>query len=174
MDFVSDSLVNGRRLKCLTVTDDFSHECVDITVDYGIGGGYVTRSLDRAATFRGYPRRLRTDNGPEFTSRAFMGWCLEHGIEHLLIDPGRPMQNAYIESFNGKFRDECLNDHWFTTLPQARAAIAAWRIDYNEVRPHGSCGRMPPAEFAASHRLRAYFSPSNCPSLTACDTAFRG
>lgn len=160
MDFVSDSLVNGRRLKCLTVADDFSHECVDITVDYGIGGRYVTRSLDQAAIFRGYPKRVRTDNGPEFTSRVFMGWCLEHDIEHLLIEPGKPMQNAFIESFNGRFRDECLNDHWFTTLPQARATIAEWRTDYNEVRPHGNCGRIPPAEFAAAHRLRNASPPA--------------
>ena len=152
MDFVSDSLANGRRLKCLTVADDFSHECVDIATDYGIGGLYVTRLLDRAALFRGYPVAVRTDNGPEFTSRAFMAWAQTHGIRHILIQPGRPMQNGYIESFNGKFRDECLNDHWFQTLPQARAAIALWRQDYNEVRPHSSCRRMPPAKFAALHR----------------------
>ena len=152
MDFVSDSLANGRRLKCLTVADDFSHECVDIATDYGIGGLYVTRLLDRAALFRGYPVAVRTDNGPEFTSRAFMAWAQTHGIRHILIQPGRPMQNGYIESFNGKFRDECLNDHWFQTLPQARAAIAVWRQDYNEVRPHSSCRRMPPAKFAALHR----------------------
>ena len=152
MDFVSDSLANGRRLKCLTVADDFSHECVDIATDYGIGGLYVTRLLDRAALFRGYPVAVRTDNGPEFTSRAFMAWAQTHGIRHILIEPGRPMQNGYIESFNGKFRDECLNDHWFQTLPQARAAIAVWRQDYNEVRPHSSCRRMPPAKFAALHR----------------------
>jgi putative transposase len=98
MDFVSDSLANGRRIKCLTVADDFSHECVDIAVDFGIGGHYVTRVLDQAAIFRGYPRAVRTDNGPEFTSRAFMGWCQVHGIEHLLIDPGKPMQNGYIKT----------------------------------------------------------------------------
>ena len=152
MDFVSDSLANSRRIKCLTVADDFSHECVDIATDYGIGGQYVTRLLDRAALFRGYPSVVRTDNGPEFTSRAFMGWAQAHGIRHILIQPGRPMQNGYIESFNGKFRDECLNDHWFETLPQARVAIAVWRQDYNEVRPHSSCKRMPPAKFAALHR----------------------
>ena len=152
MDFVSESLANSRRIKCLTVADDFSHECVDIATDYGIGGLYVTRLLDRAALFRGYPDVVRTDNGPEFTSRAFMGWAHTHAIRHILIQPGRPMQNGYIESFNGKFRDECLNDHWFETLPQARAAIAAWRQDYNEVRPHSSCRRMPPAKFAALHR----------------------
>lgn len=95
---------NGRRLKCLTVADDFTHECVDITVDHGISGTYVVRVLDQAARFRSYPRAVRTDNGPEFTSRAFIAWTQQHGIEHLLIEPGRPMQNSYIESFNGKFR----------------------------------------------------------------------
>lgn len=152
MDFVSDALVNGRRLKCLTVADDFSHECVEIATDFGIGGQYVTRLLDQAARFRGYPKAVRTDNGPEFTSRAFMGWAQSHGIQHLLIQPGKPMQNGYIESFNGKFRDECLNEHWFETLPQARSTIAAWRRDYNEIRPHSSCRRMPPAQYAALHR----------------------
>jgi len=155
MDFVSDSVANSRRIKCLTVADDFSHECVDIATDYGIGGQYVTRLLDRAAIFRGYPNTVRTDNGPEFTSRAFMGWAQTHGIRHILIQPGRPMQNGYIESFNGKFRDECLNEHWFETLPQAKTTIAAWRQDYNEIRPHSSCRRMPPAKFAALHRQHA-------------------
>jgi putative transposase len=110
MDFVSDSLSGGRRLKYLTVADDFSHESVDIAVDFGISGQYVTRVLDRAALFRGYPQAVRTDNGPEFTSRAFMAWAQAHGIRHILIQPGRPMQNGYIESFNGKFRDEHLNE----------------------------------------------------------------
>ena len=155
MDFVSDSLANGRRIKCLTVADDFSHECVELAVDYGISGRYVTRLRDQAAIFRGYPRVVRTDNGPEFTSRAFMAWAQTHGIRHFLIDTGRPMQNGYIESFNGKLRDECLNEHWFETLPQARTALAAWRQDYNEVRPHSSCRRMPPALFAALHRQHA-------------------
>ncbi len=155
MDFVSDSLVNGRRLKCLTVADDFSHECVDIAVDYGISGQYVTRLLDQAARFRGYPDAVRTDNGPEFTSRAFMAWAQARGVRHILIEPGRPMQNGYIESFNGKFRDECLNDHWFQTLHQARGVIAEWRRDYNEVRPHSTIGRMPPARFAELHRRLA-------------------
>ena len=154
MDFVSDSLANGRRIKCLTIADDFTHECVDIAVDYGISGQYVTRLLDRAALFRGYPAAVRTDNGPEFTCRAFIAWAQAHGVRHILIQPGRPMQNGYIESFNGKFRDECLNEHWFQTLPQARSEIASWRQDYNEVRPHSSLGRMPPAEFAQRHRTK--------------------
>jgi putative transposase len=155
MDFVSDSLSNGRRLKYLTVTDDFSHECVDLTVDFGISGEYVTRLLDRAAVFRGYPNTVRTDNGPEFTSRVFMAWAQTHGIRHILIQPGRPMQNGYIESFNGKFRDEHLNESWFETLQQARNATAIWKQDYNQVRPHSSVGRIPPAEFAHLHRQRA-------------------
>ena len=155
MDFVSDSLSNGRRLKYLTVADDFSHECVDIAVDFGISGEYVTRLLDRAAVFRGYPNMVRTDNGPEFTSRVFMAWAQTHGIRHLLIQPGRPMQNGYIESFNGKFRDEHLNESWFETLQQARNAASIWKQDYNQVRPHSSVGRIPPAEFAHLHRQRA-------------------
>ena len=155
MDFVSDSLSNGRRLKYLTVADDFSHECVDIAVDFGISGEYVTRLLDRAAVFRGYPDMVRTDNGPEFTSRVFMTWAQTHGIRHILIQPGRPMQNGYIESFNGKFRDEHLNESWFETLQQARNAASIWKQDYNQVRPHSSVGRIPPAEFAHLHRQRA-------------------
>ena len=155
MDFVSDSLSNGRRLKYLTVADDFSHECVDIAVDFGISGEYVTRLLDRAAVFRGYPDMVRTDNGPEFTSRVFMAWAQTHGIRHILIQPGRPMQNGYIESFNGKFRDEHLNESWFETLQQARNAVSIWKQDYNQVRPHSSVGRIPPAEFAHLHRQRA-------------------
>lgn len=154
MDFVSDSLSNGRRLKYLTVADDFSHECVDIAVDFGISGEYVTRLLDRAAVFRGYPDMVRTDNGPEFTSRVFMAWAQTHGIRHILIQPGRPMQNGYIESFNGKFRDEHLNESWFETLQQARNAASIWKQDYNQVRPHSSVGRIPPAEFAHLHRQR--------------------
>lgn len=152
MDFVSDSLASGRRIKCLTVTDDFSHECVDIAVDHGIGGEYVVRILDQVARFRGYPQAVRTDQGPEFTSRAFLAWAQAKGVRHILNQPGKPTQNAYIESFNGKFRDECLNEHWFQSLKQARAEIARWRTDYNEVRPHSSCGRKPPAKFAAQHR----------------------
>jgi putative transposase len=161
MDFVSDSLSNGRRIKCLTVADDFSHECVDIAVDFGISGQYVTRLLDQAAIFRGYPVAVRTDNGPEFTSRAFLAWTTLHGIRHILIQPGRPMQNGYIESFNGKFRDECLNEQWFQSLPQARDCIAEWRKDYNEVRPHSSLGRIPPAQFAQQQRFQIFATDSN-------------
>jgi putative transposase len=155
LDFVMDSLASGRRIKCLTIVDDFSRECVDIATDHGIGGEYVVRLLDQAAQFRGWPGAVRTDQGPEFTSRAFMAWAHRRGVRHLLNDAGSPTQNAYIESFNGKFRDECLNEQWFESLVQARHEIARWRCDYNEVRPHSAIGRIPPAQFAAAHRRLA-------------------
>jgi putative transposase len=153
IDFVMDALANGRRIKCLTIVDDFTRECLDIAVDYGISGGYVARVLEAAGQFRGLPRAIRTDQGPEFTSRALDRWAYGCGIDLKLIAAGKPTQNAYIESFNGKFRDECLNDHYFNNLAHARAVIAAWRCDYNQTRPHSSLGRIPPAEFAARHRL---------------------
>ena len=154
IDFVMDSLANGRRLKCLTIVDDFTRECLDIVVDHGIGGGYVARVLEAIGQFRGLPQAIRTDQGPEFTSRALDRWAYGCGVDLKLIAAGKPTQNAYIESFNGKFRDECLNDHYFNNLAHARAVIADWRRDYNEMRPHSSLGRMPPAEFAARHRMR--------------------
>ena len=153
IDFVMDALANGRRIKCLTVVDDFTRECLDIAVDYGISGGYVARVLEAIGKFRGLPRAIRTDQGPEFTSRALDRWAYGCGVALKLIAAGKPTQNAYIESFNGKFRDECLNDHFFHNLAHARAVIGDWRRDYNEARPHSSLGRMPPAEFAARHRL---------------------
>lgn len=155
IDFVMDALSNGRRVKCLTVVDDFTKEAVDIVVDHGISGLYVARALDRAARFRGYPKAVRTDQGPEFTSRALDQWAYANGVTLKLIQAGKPTQNAYIESFNGKFRDECLNEHWFTTLAHARAVIAAWRQDYNEQRPHSALNYLAPSEFAAKHRATA-------------------
>lgn len=154
IDFVMDALANGRRIKCLTIVDDFTRECLDIAVDHGISGGYVVRVLEAVRQFRGLPRAIRTDQGPEFTSRALDCWAYGCGVDLKLIAAGKPTQNAYIESFNGKFRDECLNDHYFNNLAHARAVIAAWRRDYNEARPHSSIGRIPPAEFALRHRMR--------------------
>ncbi len=154
IDFVMDARANRRRIKCLTIVDDFTRECLDIAVDYGISGGYVARVLDAVGQFRGLPRAIRTDQGPEFTSRALDRWAYGRGVDLKLIAAGKPTQNAYIESFNGKFRDECLNDHYFNTLAHARAVISGWRRDYNETRPHSSLGRIPPAEFAARHRQR--------------------
>lgn len=150
--------LNNRQIRKILLSVRFrsiglqTPECVDIAVDLSMPGAYVTRVLERAARFRGYPEAIRTDNGPEFTCRAFMAWMQARGIQHILIQPGKPTQNAYIESFNGKFRDECLNENWFESLAQAREAIAIWRQDYNEVRPHGTIGRIPPAAFAAKHR----------------------
>ncbi len=155
IDFVMDALANGKRIKCLTVVDDFTRECLDIAVDFGISGEYVAHVLDRIGQFRGLPKAIRTDQGPEFTSRALDRWAYGQGVDLKLIAAGKPTQNAYIESFNGKFRDECLNDHYFNNLAHARVVIADWRRDYNEARPHSSLGRMPPAEFALRHRLRA-------------------
>jgi putative transposase len=152
IDFVMDALASGRRIKCLTIVDDFTRECLDIAVDYGISGGYVARVLETVSQFRGVPRAIRTDQGPEFTSRALDRWAYGCGVDLKLIAAGKPTQNAYIESFNGKFRDECLNDHYFRNLEHARAVIAAWRRDYNEARPHSGIGRIPPAEFAARFR----------------------
>lgn len=152
MDFVMDVLSNGRRLKCLTIVDDFTKESVDLVVDHSISGIYVSRVLDQAAQFRGYPHAIRTDQGPEFTCKALDQWAYQHGVQLKLIEPGKPTQNAFIESFNGKFRDECLNDHWFTSLPQARSIVAKWRRDYNECRPHSTLNYLTPAEFAARYR----------------------
>jgi putative transposase len=155
MDFASDALNHGRRLKCLTIVDDFSKESVDIVLDHGISCQYVTRVLDSIARFRPLPQALHADQGPEFTGRALDQWASERGIELRLIQAGKPTQNAYIESFNGKFRDECLNEHWFRSLAEARTIVAAWRIDYNEQRPHSALGYQAPAEYAAQWRAHS-------------------
>ena len=160
MDFVMDALSSGRRMKCLTIVDDFTKEAVDIVPDHSIPGLYVTRVLDQAAQFRGLPMAIRTDQGPEFTGRALDQWAYHHGVQLKLIAPGKPTQNAFIESFNGRFRDECLNDHWFESLHAARAIISAWRRDYNEERPHSALSYRTPAEFAAQHRQRGTLKPS--------------
>ena len=152
MDFVMDALATGRRIKILTVVDDCTQEAIDLAVDFGISGHYVTRILDQAARFRGYPKAIRTDQGPEFTGKALDQWAYEHGIQLKLIQPGKPTQNAFIESFNGKYRDECLNEHWFHTLSHARAVIGQWRIDYNQCRPHSRLGYKTPAEAATQLR----------------------
>jgi putative transposase len=152
IDFVSDSLEYGRRLKCLTIVDDFTKEAVDIVVDHGISGHYVTRVLDQAARFRALPKVIRTDQGPEFTGKALDQWAYEKKIELRLIQAGKPTQNAYVESFNGKFRDECLNEHWFRSLHEARDIVARWRMDYNQRRPHSALEYQTPSEFASSWR----------------------
>ena len=133
--------------------DDHTRQALAVEVHRAISGAHVTRILDRIALFRGYPSAIRTDQGPEFTGKALDQWAALHHVGITLIQPGKPTQNAYIESFNGKLRDECLNDHWFISLQQARRIIEAWRTDYNELRPHSSLGQLPPNAFAAANRL---------------------
>lgn len=150
MDFMSDSLCDGRRFRVLTVVDDFTRECVAIEVDTGITGERVIRILGWLKETRGLPGMLVTDNGPEFTSKAMLAWSKPARVKLHFIDPGRPVQNAFIESFNGKLRDECLNQHWFVSLEEARRIIKSWRMDYNTARPHSSLGYMTPEAFRLS------------------------
>jgi putative transposase len=148
MDFVADGLATGRGLRMLTVVDSFTRECPSIEVDTGLSSRRVTRALEWIISQRGKPEVLRCDNGPEFTSRHFLAWCEEHSIRLLHIQPGRPMQNGHIESFNGRLRDECLNHHWFKTLVDAKEKIERWRMEYNGERPHSSLAYRTPEEFA--------------------------
>jgi putative transposase len=149
MDFVHDRTADGRALKILNVVDDYTRECLAIEVDTSIGGQRVAQVLERILASRGRPGRLLSDNGPEFTGRALDAWAHERGIKHQFIEPGKPMLNAYVESFNGKLRDECLNENWFVGVRDARHLTGSWRLDYNRVRPHSSLGDRPPEEFAA-------------------------
>ena len=127
-------------------------KCLTVTVTYGISGVQVTRILDSIALFRGYPATIRTDQGPEFTCRALDQWAFEHGVELRLIQPGKPTQNGFIESFNGRFRDECLNEHEFSDVSHARKTISEWRLDYNECSPYSALNYQTPSEFAAAWR----------------------
>ncbi len=146
MDFVSDGFVDGRRLRCLNIVDDFTKECLAIEVDTSLPGRRVVSVLERLAEMRGLPRSITVDNGPEFISKALDAWAYEQGLTLRFIEPGKPQQNAYIESFNGKFRDECLNEHWFLSMHHAQAIIADWRLEYNEARPHSALGYQTPKE----------------------------
>jgi putative transposase len=147
MDFVSDSLVTGRRFRALAVVDDFSRECPVIEVDTSLGGARVVQVLDRLAELRGLPQMITMDNGPEFTGRALDEWAYRTGVRLNFIRPGKPIENAFVESFNGRFRDECLNENWFMSLKHAREVIEAWRKDYDEARPHSSLEGLSPKEY---------------------------
>lgn len=151
-DFVFDSCANGQQLKCLTVTDEWTKEGLAIEVDGRIRSARVIEVLARLVSERGAPLYLRSDNGPEFVSRALLSWIAGQGIATALIDPGKPWQNGAAESFNGKFRDECLSLEWFRSRAEAKAVIETWRQHYNEVRPHSSLGYLTPAAFAAMVR----------------------
>jgi putative transposase len=142
-------LFDGRRLRVLTVVDNFTRESLAMAVDQGIKGEQVAEVLDRIVAQRGAPKSIRVDNGPGFVSKALDRWAYEHGVTLDFSRPGKPTDNAYAESFNGRLREECLNVNWFLSLEDAQVKIAAWRQEYNERRPHTALGHLPPAEFAA-------------------------
>jgi len=149
MDFICDQLADGRRFRTLNVVDDFTRESLAIEVGSSMPGTVVVRTLETVAAERGYPRTIVMDNGPEFAGRALDAWAHEHGVELAFIRPGKPIENAFAESFNGKFRDECLNEHWFLNLHHARSIIETWRREYNEERPKKALGGITPAQYAA-------------------------
>jgi len=151
-DFVFDACANGQQIKCLTIVDEFTRECLAIDVASSIRSKRVIELLTQLISTHGAPRYLRSDNGPEFVSRAILEWLAETGIETALIDPGKPWQNGADESFNGKFRDECLSLEWFRSRAEARVVIENWRRHYNAVRPHSSLAYLTPNEFKQQHQ----------------------
>jgi putative transposase len=165
MDFVFDRVASGRTLKCLAIVDDATHEAVAVMAEHTIGGDHLTRILDGICSQRGKPRVIRTDNGPEFVGKAMLTWAHRHGIDLRLIEPGKPNQNAYVESFNGRLRDEFLNEHWFTSLAHARAVIEAWRREYNDERPKRSLGGLTPAQYAKQLAIKAVTMPDDSKAI---------
>lgn len=155
MDFVFDRVATGRTIKSLVIVDDATHECVAIVAEHSIGGTHLTRILDEVCAKRGKPAIIRTDNGPEFVGKAMLNWSFRMGVQLKLIEPGKPNQNAYVESFNGRLRDECLNEQWFTSLAHAKAVIEDWRREYNEQRPKKSLGGLTPASYAKQMAQKA-------------------
>jgi len=152
-DFVFDACANGQQLKCLTLIDEFTRECLAIDVAGSIRSSRVIETLKRLISTRGAPRYLRSDNGPEFVSKAILEWLDSENIETALIDPGKPWQNGADESFNGKFRDECLSIEWFRSRREAKVVIETWRRHYNAVRPHSSLDYRTPFEFKQHHEF---------------------
>ena len=158
-DFVFDTTAAGQQIKCLTVVDEFTHECLAIDVAGSIRSARVIDVLTRLVSLHGAPRFLRSDNGPEFVSRAILDWIAASGIDTALIDPGKPWQNGTNESLNGKFRDECLSLEWFRSRAEAAVVIESWRRHYNAVRPHSSLNYLTPIEFKQQHQ------PTNQPAI---------
>lgn len=154
MDFMSDFTAEGRRLRVLTVVDDFTRYCGAIEVDTSIPGARVVQVLERLAERQGLPEVIVTDNGPEFTGKELDRWAYKNKVRLDFIRPGKPVENAFIESFNGRLRDECLNEHWFVNPKDAREKIETWRLDYNGSRPHSSLGDLTPEEFIDQWRKR--------------------
>lgn len=161
MDFVFDRTADGRGIKCLVIVDDATHEPVAIEVERAISGHGVSRVLDRLALSRGLPKVIRTDNGKEFCGKAMVTWAHERGVQLRLIEPGKPNQNAYVESFNGRLRDECLNEHLFTNLLHARTVIETWRREYNDERPKKALGGLTPAAYAKRLAQSATVTPDS-------------
>jgi putative transposase len=159
MDFVSDAITSSRKIKALTVVDEFTRKCHRIEVDTSINGVRVCRVLDEIGAKEGLPEIIITDNGPEFAGRALDEWAYQRKVKLCPINPGKPVENAYIESFNGRLRDECLNENWFISLDHARGIIEEWRVDYNEIRPHSSLGYLTPEEFIEKEVRMAACSP---------------
>ena len=150
MDFVIDVTRFSRNFRVFALIDEVTRESLTLEVESSMGGAAVAMYLDKVALFRGYPKEILTDNGPEFISNALNQWAYDHDVNHVFTDPGKPTQNGYIESFNGKLRDECLNQHWFRSVAEARNVIKAWRVEYNQERPHSSLGNKTPLEYASS------------------------
>lgn len=148
MDFVFDQLSDGRRIKLMTLVDEFTRESLAVEAERSIKGVDVIRILEKVIMARGKPDELQSDNGSEFTCNSVLSWTHQHEINWRYIDPGKPTQNSYIESFNGKIRDECLNENWFETLSEAKALIEIWKNDYNETRPHSALDGLSPSAFA--------------------------
>ncbi len=148
MDFVSDQLADGRRLRALPIIDIYTRECLAIEVDTSLTGERVARTLNQLQG-RGWPQKIVVDNGPEFRGRVLDRWAYQTGVKLHFIEPGKPMQNGFVEGFNSTFRDQCLNEHWFVSIAEARETIEQWRQTYNTIKPHSSLGRRTPAEFAA-------------------------
>lgn len=151
MDFVSDALCDGRNFRTLNLVDTFTRQCLAIETDTSLGGERVVRVLENVMAQRGKPQVIQIDNGPEFRSKVLDIWACPNGVKLHFIEPGKPTQNGLIESFNGRFRDECLNQEWFSSLKEARQLIEAWRVGYNTKRPHSSLGYLPPDVWAKQH-----------------------
>jgi len=152
-NFMADSLATGRTFRTLNVIDCFTREAIGIEADTSMPGGRVVRVLDRIAERRKLPEVVIVDNGPEFAGKALDRWAYEHGVKIHFIRPGKPVENSFVESFNGKFRDECLNESSFVSLADARREIESWRLDYNRARPHSSLGNLSPEQFAVKAGL---------------------
>jgi len=162
MDFMSDALANGRKIRLLNIVDAYSRECLRIEVDTSLSGARVARVLEELRASRGLPERIITDNGPEFTGRVMDAWAYAREVKLHFIEPGKPMQNGYVESFNGKFRDECLNENWFVDLPDIRQITKEYQMHYNQERPHSALGNLTPMEFVSHAELSTASAVDRC------------